>query len=192
MRRIIIAMSLWCLFLGTGVMIAETDGRETINLNKEWTYRCGDYHDAQQPIYDDSKWEAIGLPHSFSIPYFMSKDFYVGYGWYRKHLRLDKSDLTKQLFLEFDGVFQEAEIFVNRHLAGSHIGGYTGFYIDFSQYAVRGDNILAVRGNNLWSPKVAPRGGEHVFSGGIYCNVRLVKKQPVHLDWYGISITPPR
>lgn len=43
----------------------------------------------------------------------MSKDFYTGYGWYRRHLEMDRSDLKGLVFLEFDGVFQEAEIFVN-------------------------------------------------------------------------------
>lgn len=40
----------------------------------------------------------------------------------------------------------------------------------------KGKNLIAVRVNNLWKPDVAPRAGEHVFSGGIYRNVRLVKK----------------
>ncbi|RHJ55191.1 glycoside hydrolase family 2 protein [Bacteroides sp. AM10-21B] len=166
-------------------------GRETVNLNREWMYKIGDYENAKQPLYDDTSWEPVGLPHSFSIPYFLSKDFYVGYGWYRKHLKMDRADMDKRLFLEFDGVFQEAEIYVNGHLAGSHVGGYTGFSIDFTPYAVEGDNVVAIRVNNLWRPTVAPRGGEHVFSGGIYRNVRLVKKHTVHLDWCGTVITTP-
>lgn len=166
-------------------------GRETVNLNREWTYKIGDYENAEQPLYDDTSWDPVGLPHSFSVPYFLSKDFYVGYGWYRKHLALDKADMDKRLFLEFDGVFQQAEVYVNGHLAGSHVGGYTGFCIDFTSYAVEGDNVVAVRVNNLWCPTVAPRGGEHVFSGGIYRNVRLVKKHAVHLDWYGTVVTTP-
>ena len=166
-------------------------GRETTLLNRLWKYKRGDIPDAARPQYNDTDWEPIGLPHSFSIPYFMSKDFYVGYGWYRRHLKLEKEDLSKRLFLEFDGVFQEAEIYVNGRLAGSHTGGYTGFSIDFTPCAVEGDNVIAVRVNNLWQATVAPRGGEHVFSGGIYRNVRLVKKQPVYLDWYGTAITTP-
>lgn len=191
MRKLITAASLWYLLLGIDMAIAATEGREIFNLNREWMYKCGDYCGAEQPLFDDSGWESIGLPHSFSIPYFMSKDFYVGYGWYRKTLQLNKSDLAKRLFLEFDGVFQEAEVFVNGQLVGKHVGGYTGFCIDFTPYAVAGDNVLAVRVNNLWHPTVAPRGGEHVFSGGIYRNVRLVKKKSVHLDWYGTTVTTP-
>lgn len=168
-----------------------SQSREVINLNSVWKYMQGDHKGAEQLAYNDSTWENIGLPHSFSIPYFMSKDFYVGYGWYRKHLQLDDEDLTKKLFLEFDGIFQEAEVFVNGRLVGKHVGGYTGFSVDISLCVQAGDNVIAVRVNNLWRPDVAPRAGEHVFSGGIYRNVRLVKKAHTYINWCGTFITTP-
>lgn len=165
--------------------------RKNININREWKYARGDYNGAEQPSFNDTAWETIGLPHSFSIPYFMSKDFYVGYGWYRKALDLSKEDLAKNIFLEFDGVFQEAEVFVNGRLMDTHVGGYTGFTVDISSAAKQGKNLIAVRVNNVWKPNVAPRAGEHTFSGGIYRNVRLVMKAPVHIDWYGTFVTTP-
>ena len=165
--------------------------RELMNLNHGWTYLRGDHPGAEQVDYDDSEWEHIGLPHSFSIPYFLSSDFYTGYGWYRRIVDLSKADMRKDIFLEFDGVFQEAEIYVNGSLAGTHRGGYTGFSVRITPYARPGRNVVAVRVNNLWRADLAPRGGEHVFSGGIYRNVRLVKKNPVHIDWYGTFVTTP-
>lgn len=165
--------------------------RQTINFNREWKYARGDYQGAEQITYADQDWETVGLPHSFSIPYFMSKDFYVGYGWYRKQFSLSAKELVNRIFLEFDGVFQEAEVFVNGHRVGTHVGGYTGFTFDISSTVQSGKNIVAVRVNNLWKPDVAPRAGEHVFSGGIYRNVRLVVKSPVHIDWYGTQVTTP-
>lgn len=170
---------------------ADTSPRKTVNLNREWKYMRGDHRNAQQIDFCDKDWETVGLPHSFSIPYFMSKDFYVGYGWYRKSLNLSKKELQQSLFLEFDGVFQETEVFVNGQLVGKHIGGYTGFSINISSAVKAGNNVIAVRVNNIWQPDVAPRAGEHVFSGGIYRNVRLVMKNPVHIDWYGTFITTP-
>lgn len=192
MRTIcIICLLVHVLCFQTACTILSETPRETTNINNTWKYAQGDYTGAEQVDYDDSCWENIGIPHSFSIPYFMAKDFYVGYGWYRKHLQLDEKDLTKKLFLEFDGVFQDAEVFVNGKLAGRHVGGYTGFSINISDCAKVGDNMVAVRVNNLWQPDVAPRAGEHVFSGGIYRNVRLVKKTPVHIAWYGTFVTTP-
>lgn len=151
----------------------------------------GDIKGAEQPTYNDREWESTGIPHSFSIPYFMSNEFYIGYGWYRKLFRLTEEDLSQKIFLEFDGVFQEAEIFINGQQAGRHVGGYTGFQADISSLVQAGDNLVAVRVNNIWKPNVAPRAGEHVFSGGIYRNVRLTKKSPIHIDWYGTFVTTP-
>lgn len=165
--------------------------RETMNFNRDWKYCRGDFSEANRPDYDDSGWENIGVPHSFSIPYFMSKDFYVGYGWYRKTFRVTADELSLKNFLEFDGVFQEAEVYVNGKSTGSHIGGYTGFSIDISKHLVQGENVVAIRVNNIWRPDLAPRAGEHVFSGGIYRNVRRVVKAPAHIDWYGTFVTTP-
>ena len=63
-----LAVSRW------GYRAKKTDNREVVNLNREWTYQRGDYPGAEQADYDDSGWEHVGLPHSFSIPYFMWKD----------------------------------------------------------------------------------------------------------------------
>lgn len=63
---------------------ASSSLRRVENLNREWRFALDDYEQASKPTFNDKDWETVGLPHSFSIPYFMSKDFYVGYGWYRK------------------------------------------------------------------------------------------------------------
>ena len=190
MTKRLYLLLVWCTVCLCGSM-ASAKGREVVNLNREWTYQRGDFLGAERADYDDSGWERIGLPHSFSIPYFLSSEFYTGYGWYRKVLDLSKDDLERDLFLEFDGVFQEAEVYVNGTLAGTHRGGYTGFSIRVTPYVKRGENQIAARVNNLWRADLAPRAGEHVFSGGIYRNVRLVKKYPVHIDWYGTWVTTP-
>ena len=159
------------------------------NFNRDWRYVSGDVAGAEHPDFNDSDWQHIGLPHSFSTPYFLSTDFYEGYGWYRKNLHVDRKELEGVLSLDFDGVFQEAEIYVNGQKAGVHRGGYTGFNVDMTPFLHEGDNVVAVRVNNLWRPTLAPRGGEHVFSGGIYRKVRLVKSSPVHVAWYGVGVT---
>lgn len=186
----IVWCSLWML-LSVCHALAGTGEREVVNLNREWRYARGDHKGAEQAAYNDKKWESVGLPHSFSIPYFMSKDFYVGYGWYRRTLTLTAEEMKKKIFLEFDGVFQEAEVFVNGQPAATHVGGYTGFSVDISPKVKAGENLIAVRVNNTWRPYIAPRAGEHVFSGGIYRNVRLVKKSPAYIDWYGTFVTTP-
>ncbi len=98
--------------------------------------------------------------HSFSN-HILSKDFYVGYGWYRKSLKLTLNELSRKIFHEFDGVFQEAEFLLTESWPNKHVGGYTGFSIDISSLVKAGDNILGLI--IIGNPNVAPRAGEHVF-----------------------------
>lgn len=172
---------------------AETDFRRTLNFNRDWRFHLGDPSGAESVGYDDVGWQTIGLPHSFSIPYFLSPDFYVGYGWYRKRFDVPESHAGKRLFLEFEAAFQDAEIFVNGRRVGGHQGGYTGFAVDITDAARPGGaNLVAVRLNNLWNPRLAPRAGEHTFSGGLYRNVFLVVTDPLHVAWCGTSVTTPQ
>lgn len=165
--------------------------RQRLNMNREWKFELGDHPGAQAVSYDDTGWESVGLPHSFSAPYFQSKDFYVGYGWYRKILDVPAAWSGKRLFLEFDGAFQDAEVFVNGNSVGRHLGGYTGFSFDITAATQTGRNILAVRLNNNWNPRLAPRAGDHLFAGGIYRDVWLVVTDPLHVTWFGTFVTTP-
>lgn len=173
--------------------MAESDLRQTINLNPEWKFQLGDFARAEAVEFDDSNWSGANLPHSFSLPYFAANDkFYVGYGWYRKQFQALPAWKGKRVHLEFDGVFQVAEVFVNGWRVGEHRGGYTGFTFDITDAVKAGENVLAVRVNNLWNGQLAPRAGEHAFSGGIYRNVRLVVTSPLHVGWYGTFVTTPQ
>lgn len=134
-------------------------GRLKLLQNNNWKFFHGDYPEASMLRYDDSSWCDTGLPHSFGIPYFQENEFYVGYGCYRKTLHIDKEWIGKRISLEFQGAFQDAEIYLNGFLAGAHRGGYTAFEIDITPYAEAGSNLLFVRLNNLWDPGLAPRAG---------------------------------
>ena len=159
--------------------------------NNNWKFIHRDYPEAKEASYDDSKWYDIGIPHSFGIPYFMENEFYVGYGCYRKKLFIEKSWTGKRISLDFQAAFQDAEIYINGKLAGVHKGGYTAFEIDITPFIQAGNNQLFVRLNNLWNPRLAPRSGEHVFNGGIYRDVSLIIVEPLHITWYGTSVTTP-
>jgi hypothetical protein len=161
-------------------------------VDRGWKFLLGDDARASAPGFDDSKWQYVDLPHSFSEPYFRSPDFYVGYGWYRRHVRVDAATLKGQAFLEFEGAFQDAEVFVNGKKAGEHLGGYTGFSMNITDDLHAGDNVIAVRVNNQWNGQLNPRAGEHVFSGGIYRDVYLVTTADVHVTWYGTFVTTPK
>lgn len=183
------------IFLSIGSLHAQkkkkTEARLKVNWNRDWKFFLGDDTMASATDYDDAQWELVGLPHSFSIPYFMSTDFYVGYGWYRKTLDLKEKKPAQNYFIEFEGAFQEAEVYVNGTKVGEHRGGYTGFQVPVTAQLKTGRNIIAVRVNNLWKADLAPRAGEHVFSGGLYRDVYLVQTSDVHVAWYGTFVKTP-
>ena len=189
LRRIAYVALLLCVPF---VVVSANAARTRTNVDRGWKFLLGDDARASDPGFDDSAWQYVNLPHSFSEPYFRSPDFYVGYGWYRRHVRVDAAAQKGQAFLEFEGAFQDAEVFVDGKKAGEHLGGYTGFSIDITSDLRAGDNVIAVRVNNLWNGQLNPRAGEHVFSGGLYRDVYLVTTSDVHVPWYGTFVTTPK
>jgi hypothetical protein len=165
--------------------------RQTLNINQFWKFKLADVTGAQATSFDDTSWSTVGLPHSFSLPYFSSLQFYTGYGWYRKHFNVPAEWSGKRVFLEFEGAFQDAQVYVNGKSIGRHLGGYTGFSLDVTSAVATGDNVVAVQLNNNWNAQLAPRGGDHQFSGGIYRDVNLVVTDPLHVTWYGTFVTTP-
>lgn len=175
--------------------------RQQINFNREWKFKsqrvtddtAPDFGGATAVSFDDSAWTNVGLPHSFSIPYNMETNFFVGYGMYRKTFQVPQEwlDNGKRVSIEFEGAFIETELFVNGEEAGSHLGGYTGFTFDMTDKLHAGENTIAVRVNNKWRRDQTPRGGDHQFSGGIYRDVYLNITDGVHVAWYGTAVTTP-
>ena len=180
MKKIILQFSILALvFLAQNKVFSQTKSREKININREWKFKLGDYSGAESTAYSDKDWNNINLPHNFSIPYFQSAQWYTGYGWYRKNFEVPLSWKSKRVNIEFEGAFRDAQIFVNGKLVGTHQGGYTGFTFDITDLIKTGSNVLAVRLNNNYNPRLAPRNGDHNFTGGIYRDVYLVVTNPV-------------
>jgi hypothetical protein len=166
-------------------------GRTRANFNADWRFKLGKVDGAQATAFDDAGWDRVGLPHSFSMPYFRAPDFYVGDGWYRKSFTLPTITPGKRYSLEFEGAFQDAHVYVNGVELAHHRGGYTGFPVDVTRAVRAGENVVAVRVNNAWQATLAPRAGEHVFSGGLYRDVWLVTSDAVHVPWTGTRVTTP-
>jgi hypothetical protein len=187
-----LTLAILLLLGGVAVNLAQADSpRQRRLLDADWRFFLGDAAGAEAVGFEDTKWLRIGLPHSFGIPYFGDSKFYVGYGWYRKHLSLKRMAPGRRMTIEFEAAFQDAEIFVNGQRIGEHKGGYTGFSFDITQALHAGDNLIAVRLNNKWNAQLNPRAGEHNFNGGIYRNVYLVSTSDLHVDWYGTFVTTP-
>ncbi|MFC3493675.1 glycoside hydrolase family 2 protein [Glycomyces rhizosphaerae] len=164
--------------------------REQRFINDDWTFAYGEHPGAEDEL-PGPDWYDIGLPHSFDLPDFREQRFYVGHGCYRRRVDVPEAWLGQWIALEFLGVFQVCEVFVNGRLVGRHEGGYTPFTVDISDAVVAGANEVFVRVDNIWNPRLAPRAGDYSFAGGIYRDVSLIVADRVRIDWYGIDVTTP-
>ena len=176
--------------------LTDASTRQKINFNRDWRFVRSDVTGAQASGFDDSKWDPVALPHDFDAPYDVGgsnggQSFYVGLGWYRKHFTVPSSWSGQRVELEFEGAFSVTDVWVNGTSIGEHRGGYTGFVFDITSALQAGDNVIAVRVDNRWKADLAPRTGDHQFSGGIYRDVFLNVTNNVHVTWYGTFVTTP-
>ena len=109
------------------------ENRKTL-LMDNWKFHLGDTEGAQDTAFDDSAWKLVDLPHDYSITQDYSKSgeaesafLLGGIGWYRKSLSFPEASKDKKVFINFDGVYMNAEVYLNGKKLGSHPYGYTAF-----------------------------------------------------------------
>lgn len=168
--------------------------RREINFNRNWTFMKGEIQGAQAVDFDVSEWQSVRLPHDWAIsgPFDPSgnggtgKLPWQGVGWYRKTFKLDAVSQGKRVYLNFDGVMAFPTVYINGQLAGQWDYGYTPFWVDATDYVKFGeDNVIAVsvdtrQHRSRWYP-----------GAGIYRDVAMVIKDPVHLEHWGTFVTTP-
>jgi beta-galactosidase len=167
---------------------------ERLPFNQSWRFHLGEpVHDRHQPL-DDSTWRVVDLPHDWSIelpidpasPSRASNGFFpMGRGWYRKTFQAPSDWQGKQVFIEFEGVYMNAEVWLNENLLGRHPYGYTSFAYDLTPYLKPGEaNLLAVSVDN------DSQLNSRWYSGsGLYRPVWLLVAGPLHLAHWGVSVT---
>jgi beta-galactosidase len=158
------------------------------NLN-EWPQ-------ALAPHFDDTAWRLLDLPHDWSIEQPRSPDhpsgsaggFFVGgTGWYRKTFEAPADWAGKRVRLEFEGAYQNAELWLNGRFLDEHPYGYTSFIVDLTPLLKSGArNTLVVRLDTSSAPHTRWYAGS-----GLYRHVWLHVTDPVHLEPWGIAIQTP-
>mgnify|MGYP003373461968 FL=1 len=147
------------------------------------------------PIFNDEAWETVELPHDWVNAKPITPDGAAnfgyknrGIGWYRIKFHLKEEDRGKQILLEFEGMSSDAEIYCNGQLVKRNFSGYASFSVDITDMTNYGDvpNLIAVRINaSKWE-------GWWYEGAGIYRNVWLIKKEPVHIAYNGVFIKPEK
>jgi beta-galactosidase len=153
-------------------------------INDHWRYAPDTHEGAAGVAFDDASWTSVQLPHTWNAVdgFDEAVQYRRGVGWYRKQLTLDSALRGMRIFLHFEGANQVADVYVNGHRAGQHIGGYTAFTFDVTDL-VRFDerNVIAVRIDNRHDAGIPPLNADFTFYGGIYRDVWLVATSPVHV-----------
>jgi beta-galactosidase len=129
--------------------------RVKYNFNPGWKMQPGDIAGAEAVAFDDASWKTITLPRAWNEDDAFKKDIVdlsTGIAWYRKHFVLPASHKDQKVFLEFEGVRQAADVYVNGTHVGLHENGVTAFGFDITNLVKTGaaDNVIAVRTDNSW------------------------------------------
>ena len=184
MRRL--SLTLICALFA----LVQASARERKCFDEGWLFALADSAQMASASYGDSGWRQLDLPHDWAI----EGDFSPanpsgagggalpgGVGWYRKHFKVGSAD---KYFIEFDGVYMNATVYVNGHLLGNRPYGYSSFEYELTPYLNRGgDNVIAVRVDNSDQPN------SRWYSGcGIYRHVWLTSTADVHIDHWGVYV----
>ena len=133
--------------------------RAKMNFNLNWKFIREDVPGAEAPGFDDSAWTTVSLPHSFNDVDSFRKIIshsggdlgtFKGLVWYRKHFKLPAKLAGHKVFLEFEGMRQAGNIFLNGKAVGLYENGVTAYGLDISGAVHFGneDNVLAVKVDN--------------------------------------------
>ena len=189
---------------GNGVF---AESRQISSLDFDWRFHRGDipgilpdsstYGNLSptpsflSSAYDDSSWQTVNVPHDYIVEgtFDPKADDAHGYlpvepAWYRKTISIPAADQGRRLWLEFDGVYRDSQMWLNGHFLGRHVSGYTSFCYDVSDFAMPGTN-------NLLVVHVDPTQFEGWWyeGGGIYRHTRLISVAPAHVAPWGVYVT---
>ncbi len=161
-----------------------------------WLFFKGDAPGADRPGFADGNWRALDLPHDWSVEGPFEQNAVsagsggyapTGIGWYRKRFRLPAGWDHRKVHIEFDGVYQNGEVWINGHYLGKRPFGYISYSYDLTPRLAAGENIIAVKVDNSRQP------GSRWYSGsGIYRHTWLVSLNDVHVPQWGTFVTTPR
>ncbi len=181
-------------------LIAETVLSQTLeirkveNFNDDWKFHLGDITNGNDPSLNDTQWRKLNLPHDWSIEGKFDKNNPAtvgggalpgGVGWYRKEFIVPDAYTGMRVFIEFDGIYMNSQVWINGTYLGNRPNGYVSFRYEITDYIKCGDkNLLAVKVDNSKQPN------SRWYSGsGIYRNVKLIVTNPIYVDHWGTYIT---
>lgn len=193
----IIPLMIALLLLSQCFSTSQKNARLIENFGKGWKFNLGDLPGAEAVDFDDSGWRKLNVPHDWSIEGEFNEQHPAtpgggalpgGVGWYRKTFVIEEMGEDQMVYIDFDGVYQNSEVWINGQRLGKRHYGYSSFRYNLTPYLYEEGmkNILAVRVDNSAQPN------SRWYSGsGIFRNVWLVTTGKTHIDHWGTFVTTP-
>ncbi|MFI3305088.1 MAG: glycoside hydrolase family 2 TIM barrel-domain containing protein [Rikenellaceae bacterium] len=166
------------------------------NINIGWRFNLADTPEAKEVSFDDSAWRELDLPHDWAFENGYSidgaqteKGGYAsgGIGWYRKELSLSAEEVDgRNIFIDFDAVYMNSEVWVNGNYLGKRPYGYISFHYDITPYLKVGNNTISVRVDNSLEPSA-----RWYHGCGIYGDVAIRNLDSAYFEKDGLTIATP-
>ena len=194
--RLLVGIISLALFSASSLPAAETVARK-LNFNPDWCFIRANVPGAELPDFDASGWSTVSCPHTWNdtdtFSHFSTgghtgeSDLWTGVAWYRKEFTLPKESSGMKVFIEFEGVRQIADVYLNGQHLGQDKTGFIPFGFDLTPHLKFGEtNVIAVRVDNRFDQQYAGdtpwnHPNWHPPHGGIYRNVYLHVTDPLHV-----------
>lgn len=199
MQLPLLALALLCACVGKVRQGHAQHTRQIQAFDADWRFLQRDAPGAEQTGFDDRAWRRLSVPHDWTIagPFDATNPtggagafLPSGVGWYRKHFVVSAADKHRRIFVQFDGVMANSDVWINDTLLGHRPYGYVSFRYELTghiRFGVSADNVVAVRCDTSKQP--ASRWYE---GAGIYRHVRLIVTGPVHVAQWATFVSTPR
>lgn len=174
----------------------ENQPRTTLNFDNDWYFTLNDSTNLFVEPQTNNLWKRISIPHDWSIEHELSEKnpsgnrgaFAVGgIGWYKKTFEIPVDQIKKNIILLFEGIYKDADIWINDQHVVFHKHGYLSFNIDITSYIKFGStNTILIKVDNTNLPH------DRWYSGcGIYRHVWINYVSDIHIPIWGPYITTP-
>ncbi|APU95425.1 beta-galactosidase [Sphingobacterium sp. B29] len=202
-----------------GILLLNVQARTVVPFNTSWTFKKGPFSTSTLDYNQlfEGKWQLVNLPHTWNANDMQTKEiksgslgknerFYTGDAYYRKSFVPETAWKGKRIFIRFEGVNTNTEVYVNNqplptkegknditydntkrngnyNFVGRHQGGYSAFVFELTNMLQFGkENEILVKVNNEATPQVIPV-NHTLFPmyGGIYRPVELIVTDDIHI-----------